>query len=320
VLALLLQSVEKSLGHSLAFAASLAFWVGLLMVLYVIAAPAARIALDMGCASIGLARHWVMQCPTCKHTVVVSGANCENCGKSLDIPWPIRIRNFLTPEVEPQWWRYLRWTWTIIGMLAFAIVTVFALARSGAWSPQSGIEKLFVGLALVAWAALGWFVARAIGMNTGGLLSRSRDAVLALFAAVALAGLVALAEAARPVEEVELARATVQGQVAQVNGQSVPLVGYQLGFEYLQIDHELGGYHEVIPLAIVGSQSIPLIDRPWRQRLADHLWQHAEAYTARGLSVRRRSEQVIANAPGVYVIVLRGRELLIRPYALPNNQ
>lgn len=320
MLSLLLQTIDSSLGPSLGLAASVSFWLGILMVAYLVAAPLARMVLDISAARVGLARHWVMQCPTCKRTAVVAGAECEHCGRPLGIPLHVRLHNFFSPEIEPAWWRYTRWAWTSLGVVAFSLITVTALVQSGAWNPQTSVERLLVGLALIAWAGLAWLVARVVGLNTGGPVSRLRDAVFALVAAAVLSALITLAAAARPVAETILARVTVQGQVAQVNGQSIPLVGYLFGFEYLQLDHELLGYRKVIPLAVVGSSSVPLTQDDWTRRLADHLWEHANGYTARGLAVRKRAEQVLVNEPGIYDVVLQGREIRINRYAMPQNQ
>jgi hypothetical protein len=319
MLSLLLQTIDSSLGPSLGLAASVSFWLGIVMVVYLVAAPVARMALDFSAARVGLARHWVMQCPTCKRTAVVSGAECEHCGRPLGIPFHVRLHNFFSPEIEPAWWRYTRWAWTSVGVVAFTLITVTALVQSGACSPQTSVEKLLVGLALIAWAGLAWLVARVVGLNTGGPVSRLRDAVFALVAAAVLSALITLAAAARPVAETILARVTVQGQVAQVNGQSIPLVGYLFGFEYLQLDHELLGYRKVIPLAVVGSSSVPLTQDDWTRRLADHFWTHAQGYTSRGLAVRKRTEQVLVNEPGIYDVVLHGREIKINRYAMPEN-
>ncbi len=317
MLSLLLQTIENTLGSSLGFAASVTFWVGVLMVAYLVVAPATRIVLDISSASAGLARHWVMQCPTCKRTAVVSGAECEHCGKPLGIPWHVRLRNFFSPEIEPDWWRYTRWVWAGVGITAFVIVTLTVLIQSGAWNPQTNVEKFLVGVALIAWAGFAWLMGRVLGLNTGGPISRLRDAVYALATAAVLSALVTLAVASRPVSETILARVTVQGQVAQVNGQAMPLVGYLFGFEYLQLDHELLGYRKVFPLAVVGSSSIPLVQGDWARRIVDHFWEHANGYSARGLSVRKRTEQVLVNEPGIYDVVLSGREVKINRYAVP---
>jgi hypothetical protein len=319
LLSLVLQTIESSFGSGLAAVAAGAFWIGMAMVIYVIAVPVARVAIDFSAANIGLARHWVMQCPTCKQTIVVSGGDCERCGKALGIPLAVRIRNFFSPEIEADWWRYLRWGWTMLGTAAFALVTVTVLVTTGAWHPQAHVEKLFVGLALLTWAGLGWLMGRVAGMNTGGPLSRLRDGIFALASAAVLALLVIAADAARPVAETVLARITVQGQAAQINGRHVPLVGYQFGFEYLQLDHPLLGYQQIIPMAVIGSASIPLLEDGWRKKVVDHFWSHASGYTARGLAVRRRTELFLTPQPGVYDVVLRGREIGVQAYLLPND-
>jgi len=319
VLALLLQTIDKSLGPSLSLAAPLAFVIGAAMLIYVIAAPAMRIAIEMRAAAVGLERYWVMQCPTCKRDTIVLGGSCEHCAKSLGLPWFVRLRNALAPEGEPRWLRPIRWTLTGLCVAAFAALTIACALKSGVWNPQGNLERLFAGLAMIAWAGFGWLAGRVIGFGGGGLLARGRDAVFALVMIGALAALLTLAGASRPVEEAVLARVTVEGQRAEVNGQAIPLVGSQLGFEYLQVDHELAGFQRVVPLAIVGAQRVNLVTGSIEETVVDHLWEHAAAYTARGLSVRKRTEQFLAPDPGTYEVVLHGREIGVRREAAPTN-
>jgi len=68
----------------------------------------------------------------------------------------------------------------------------------------------------------------------------------------------------------------------------------------------------VIPLAVVGTQRIDLPTGEFEEALVNHLWAHAQGYTARGLAVRKRTEQwqVVDAAP--FDILLRGGEISAR--------
>ncbi|MEX0960077.1 MAG: hypothetical protein WDZ63_12385 [Burkholderiales bacterium] len=317
MLSLLLQTIEKSFGPSLSLIADIAFWTGATMVAYLVITPLLRVALEMRAARIGLERHWVMTCPNCTRLTVVSGPVCEECGKTLGIPLAVRIRNFFSGSEERRWLRWIRWILTACGVALFALITAAVAIRSGAWNPQTTLERLFIGLSMVAWAGLGWLIARVVGIGTGGPISRLRDAVFALATVAVLTATLAVAGASRPAPETLVARINIQGQVAQLGKVATPLVGYQFGFEYLQVDHELIGFHRIVPLAVVGAQRIPLLEDGFTETLTSHLWAHAHGYTDRGLIVRKRTEQIPASEPGLYEIVVRGGEISVRRYKPP---
>lgn len=317
MLASLLKTIEASFGAALSPAGDIVFWLGVAISLYVIVAPIVRVAVERQAALLGMEREWIMQCLACRRVTVVAGSVCEHCGKPLGIPWTVRLRNAFGDGGEAQWLRTSRWILTIAGVGSFAIVTLTALIASGAWNPQSHIEKLFVGLSLIAWAGFGWLFGRVLGIGTGGPIARVRDAIFALAAVAVLTATTTVAVAARPIPETMLARVTVQGQVAQFEGQSIPLIGYQVGFEYLQVEHELAGFRRILPLAIVGASRIDLEHGKITQALVDHFWNHAQGYSRHGLLVRKRVEQFPAFEPGIYEVVLRGGEVQVRSFQNP---
>ena len=110
----------------------------------------------------------------------------------------------------------------------------------------------------------------------------------------------------------------MDGQVAQVGSKAIALVGYQLGVEYLYVEHAFAGFRYVRPLAIVGARrlELPLDER--QRKVADFLWKHADGLTRRGLSVRKRTDQFVVAQSGLYEIVLRGDEITIRQYVKPS--
>ena len=192
------------------------FLVGLLMLAYVIIAPTVRVVVEMQAARLGMAREWIMHCHTCRRMTAVTGSRCEHCGNNLGIPWTVRIQHFFSRGSEPRWLQLTRWTYTLLGIIVFTLISLAALSLSGAWSPQTSLEKLFVGVSLLTWAGLGWLLGRVFGIGTGGPISRVRDAVFCLALVALLLTTTTLASAARPVQETVVAQVRVDGQVAQV--------------------------------------------------------------------------------------------------------
>ena len=317
MLATLLRAIEQGLGPSLSSVGDIAFWAGMLMLAYVVLAPLMRVVVQTRAARSGIEREWIMSCKHCRKISVVAGSECEHCGRELDIPWIVRLHIFFANEGEASWLRNTRWVYTFIGLSVFVAITVTALSSTGTWSPQSNIEKLFVGLSLIAWAGLGWLLGRVLGIGTGGPISRVRDAIFSLALATVLIATTTLALAARPVPEIVVASVRVDGQVAQLGTKAIALIGYQLGFEYLQVEHNFAGFRQITPLAIVGARRIELPLSKFESKLVDMLWKHANGLTERGISVRKRTEQFVTNESGIYEIVLRGDEVSIRRFKTP---
>jgi hypothetical protein len=315
MLASLLATIEQGLGPSLATAGNIAFLIGLIMLAYVVLAPLIGIVVEWQADRIGMEREWIMHCDTCRKTTVVAGSVCEHCGQQLGIPWTVRLQHYFGHGSEPHWLRVARWFYMLVGIAGFALVTLAALGFTSAWSPQTNVEKLFVGLSMLTWGGLGWLLGRVVGIGTGGPVSRVRDAVFSMALIALLMITTALATAARPVEETIVARVTVDGQVAQLGTKATALAGYPLGFEYLYVEHAFAGFRHVTPLAIVGTQRIELPQGARQDHVSAFLWKHANGLGARGLAVRKRTDQFAVNQPGIYEIVLRGHEISIRQYA-----
>ena len=196
-----LRTIEQAFGASLSPVGDVAFGIGMLMLAYVILAPLIRIVVEIQAANIGIEREWIMHCLSCRRMTVVAGRECEHCGASLDIPWMVRLHHFFARGSEPHWLRLIRWVYTGLGVAGFAAITVIGIGMANAWDPQSNIEKLLVGLSLLAWAGLGWLLGRVVGIGTGGPISRLRDAVFSLALVGVLFTTVTLAAAARPVRQ-----------------------------------------------------------------------------------------------------------------------
>ena len=128
----------------LSSAGDIAFLIGLLMLAYVILAPAIRIFVEMQAANLGIEREWIMHCMSCRRMTVVAGSECEHCGHNLGIPWTVRLRQFFSRGGEPRWLEVTRWIYTGLGVIAFTLVTFVALSVSGAWSCTSTTSWLII--------------------------------------------------------------------------------------------------------------------------------------------------------------------------------
>ncbi len=82
---------------------------------------------------------------------------------------------------------------------------------------------------------------------------------------------------------------------------------------YLKVDHELLGIHHVIGLAFVGRERLTISRCPLKTPLINHLRDNPDAYAARGLTVRLRTDRHHVTPGQTYEVVKRRDEVLIRP-------
>jgi len=310
----LFQAIEQFLGPSLDTVANIAYWVGVALLIHRVAAPLLRLRMEMVSARLKLQHSVVMECPYCHRETVVHDAQCGFCRQSLSLPWSVRAWHFLRLRREPPWWQWTHWIWDSLGLAAFLVLTVAGFIGLHAWNPAGPLQRLFLGIALNCWVAIGWLLGHALNLRAVGPIARLRD----VFFALALSGVFAasslLAVEARPVVEQVLWRVPVgEGAIARIGNQPLPLPQGVIGFEYLQLDHDLLGYHRVIPLAFLGAQRLELRVPGLEKWLVDNLGKHAQGYTERGLSVRNRVEQFSVVPNQNYEVVERDRQVFFRP-------
>jgi hypothetical protein len=310
----LFQAIEQFLGSSLDAAATAIYWSGIVLLAHRIVSPMFRLHMEMISARLKLEQSVVMECPYCHRETVVHDAQCAFCRKSLDLPFTMRAWHFIRLRRQPMWWRWTRWTWEALGLAAFIVLTVAGFIALHAWAPAEPLQKLFIGLALMCWVSIGWLVARVLHLDGGGPIARLRDAVFAFAVAGVLAVSLLLATESRPLVETVMWRIPVgEGGIARINEQALTLPQGMIGFEYLQVDHDLLGYHRVIPLAFLGSERLELKHGKVEKWFLDNLWQHMHGYTERGLSVRSRVEQFIVVPNQNYEVVEREHQVFFRP-------
>jgi hypothetical protein len=310
----LFQGIEQSLGSSLDTVATVAYWLGVVLLAHRLLSPLFRLRMEMVSARLKLEESVVMECPYCHRETVVHDAQCAFCRKSLELPFAMRAWHFVRLRRQPMWWRRTRWTWDSLGLATFVALTVAGFVVLHAWSPAGPLQRLFIGLALLCWVAISWLVARVLHLGSGGPIARLRDTIFAFAVAGALAICLVFAAESRPIEETVMWRIPVgEGGIARIGSRPLTLPQGMIGFEYLQVDHEMLGYHHVIPLAFLGSERLELQHAGVEKWFLDNLWKRGQGYSERGLSVRSRVEQFIVTPNQSYEVVERDRQVFFRP-------
>ncbi len=312
MLRLLFESLEGILGPSLAGVSRLVYWSGLSLVAAVALLSLWRVWLDHATSRAGLAQRWVATCPACGRAGVVRGSACSHCGKPIEMPWPVRVRARGPGWRETPAVRRAARAYRLAGTALFLLLVAWTVAAAGALTPRGELHRLFLGLGLLGLAAAGRSAGRALCLERRGVIARAGDGLQALAAVGVLAVSLFLASAARPAGETVLARFGAADGAVRIGDRLLPTSHGEIGVEYVQLDHATLGYTRIVPLAFVGAERAPLplgrIDR-W---LIDHLRAHADAYEARGLTVRIRSDRHQVVPGGTYEVVVTGGQLLIR--------
>lgn len=312
MLRLLFQSIEQSLGPGLAPAALVIYWSGLILLALVVLVPIYRLRMDYKTARSGMVQHWVMTCPNCDKLTLVSGRYCGFCDHDLNISWTVRLWTSSYGWIESKAARLIRWITHLAGILTFLALSVWLVTSTGVLAPQGEVHRLFLGLGLLAWAAVGRFGGRTLRVGRRGILARAGDAIVALAAVGILAIALFLADAARPTPETVLATFSTTEGKARIGDQLLALSEGEIGFEYLQLDHELLGYHRIVPLAFKGNDRFPFPKNAMERLVVTHLRKHTGGYSKRGLAVRLRTDRLQV-APGqLYEVIQREGQVLIR--------
>jgi len=312
MLRLLFQSIEQSLGPFLSQAAAVIYWSGLILVACAVLVPVYRVLMEYAAARRSLEQHWVMTCRSCGKLTIVTGRLCGHCDGELDIPWALKRWAALPTRRRGTWARRLKWAGHLLGSAAFLLLSIWVTTAVGALAPQGELHRLFIGFALMAWAEVGWFGGRMLRLDPRGMLTRVGDALMALAAIGAMAIALFFADAARPISETQLARFTTFQGVARIGEQLIPLARGEVGFEYLQLDHELLGYRRIIAAGFSSGERVALPRNAIAQGIVNHLRQHAVGYTNRGLTVRLRTERILVSPNQTYEVIQREGQVLIR--------
>ncbi len=312
MLRLFFHGIEQTLGPALSGIALLFYAAGLAVLAVAVLFPLYSRWMEYLSMGYGLQQVWIMTCVHCGRTTRAAGRHCGYCDQALELPatlklWSGAIRK--RPSIRSQ---TTRWAVHLAGSLLFLLLSGWLLLSVNVLNPNGSLDRLFLGFGLLAWAAVGWFTSRAARLAPMGALGRVRDGAFA-FASIGFVMVwLFLAEEAKPVPETLIATFTAKPTAIQVDGRLLQIPSGEVVFEYLQMDHELLGYHDVIPLAFVGSNRIPISHSPVARAIIAHLRANPDAYAARGLTVRYRSDRHKVTSGYTYEVVERVGQVLIR--------
>jgi hypothetical protein len=310
----LFQAVEQFLGPSLDTAANTVYWLSIVLLAHRLLSPLLRLRMEWLSARLKLQDSVVMECPYCHRETVVHDGQCAFCRKSLELPMSVRVWHFMRLRRQPIWLHWIRWTWDSLGLAAFIALTIAGFIALHAWAPAGAMQKLFIGVALMCWVAISWLVGRVAHLGEGGPMARLRDTVFTCTLAGVLAAMLLLAAESRAPQELVLWHIPVgEGAIARIDNRALTLTQGVIGFEYLQVDHELLGYHRVIPLAFLGAERLELTHSVPEKWFLDTLWKRGQGYSEHGLSVRSRVEQFNVIPNQQYQLVERDKQVFFRP-------
>ena len=94
----------------------------------------------------------------------------------------------------------------------------------------------------------------------------------------------------------------------------------QIGFEYLQVDHETFGIHRIVPLAFLGGDRLPIPHGTVQTALIHHLKAHPDRYGSRGLTVRVRIDLHQTTPGKTYEIVQREGQVCTVPCGIGRHE
>jgi len=307
VLRALFEGLEKAMGPSLDSLASFAWTFGLLLVALQVLAPFARVAVQLMLTRAGLEQAWVAGCSTCG-TRTVLAAECVKCGASLKVPALAKL--FARNRTRRAGLQRAGWAMSCLGALLFLAGSLRLMA---ALAPSGPLERLFSGVALLAWAGIGFFLGRALGPRGGGPVARARELVFAAAAAALLGCALFLEQTVTPVPERVLAHVKVNPESIELNGAKLTITQPELGLELQVVEHPGLGFGRVLPLAWVGSTRSPIELSGTDAWLRDKTWAHAQTLISAGAQVKRRTETFPLAIGARYEVVLREHDVLLRP-------
>jgi hypothetical protein len=300
---------QKELGSSLDGLSTAVWAVGLVIVAFQVLAPFARVALELAMSRWGVEQTWMVNCG-CGAYRGAAGDACPNCGAKLTVP--AFLRPFIKYRRPSPLRRRASWLVSLLGGMAFLFGSLMLLSVS----PNGSLERLFLGASLLAWAAFGMFIGRAFGPRGGGPVARTREFVCALGALAVLSSTAFLQNTVHP--EAERVLAVVQASADSVEidfGAKLATAGSQLGLELQLVEWPAMGLARVVPLGWVGATRSPIELERSDTVLRDYTWKHADSLLKLGVQVKRRTETFPMAAGSRYEVVLREKDVIIRPRA-----
>ncbi|HEY3360048.1 MAG TPA: hypothetical protein VGQ83_42750 [Polyangia bacterium] len=320
MLRLFMQSLDRLLGPALTGIASAVYLAGWVVLGLAFALPLWRLWLRRQEARAGVRRVWTVPCARCGPVAPVFGRTCVQCGQPLGLPLAVRLRALLHGFRAGVGSPRLMLGYHGAGLALFGLIVLWVVGHLAALGARGALERLFVGLGLLALAAFGRGAGRALGLRPHGLIGRTADAVQAFAAVGVLAICALLAGQSRPITERVLVTffagdAGAGGALPTLQ----PTGEGEAGLEYLQVDHEVLGYRRIVPLALVGAAPRPLPQRWPATWAVPRLRRDAERWGRRGLTVRVRRDLQAVTLGTPYDVVERQGQVQLRPRGAPSS-
>lgn len=313
MLRLLFDSLQSLLGSSLG---TVSLW------LYAAAAaalalawllPPVRLVLGRLRARAGAEEGLFLRCPRCATANLPGDPQCLSCGRPLHLPFFLRARARLEAAKRHPWVRRTRLAGTTVALLAFYALTLTVVLTVDFGAPGSDLRRLVAAGTVLAMLGATHLFRAAFSLDGRGILPKLSQAVLGLGLLGATLTGVFLSTATAPAAPLSLGELRLDGRMVRFNDLTVAVPDDSVTLEYLQLDHDLLGYHQIVLLALSGSERREVSHGPIVRRLFTHLVRHTDWYDRRGLEVRLRADRR-ALAPGTtYRVLNQGRQLAIRP-------
>jgi hypothetical protein len=312
MLHLLFQSIEAVLGRSLSQVAGLVYWTSLLTLIIAACLPMYRLWRDHRILRSGVNQRWVMTCGQCQRLTLINTGRCDYCDADLALPWSLKRRASSQTRVSSKPVSYVRFSGRLLGSLFFIGVSVWLLVTLGTFAPEGPLHQLLLGFSLLTWTALGRLMARTLRLESGSIGGRFTDTVLVVAALGMLSLTLFLTDAARSQQGSVLAHLTAGTNTVAIGPHQVSVPNGEVSYEYLQLDHDLLGYHRIIPLALTGTERLLLTQSPFQGWVTERLGRYADGRIRRGLMIRRRAEHLRIVPGEVYQVIQREGQVLVR--------
>ena len=319
MLRLLFEFVQSLLGPSLR---TLALWLhagAAVALLLAWVLPPLRLLLRRLQARAGAEEGLFLRCPQCGNVNLPGDPKCLSCGRALHLPFFLRFRLRFDAAKRLPWIRRARLVGTASGLVIFYGLTLAVVLAVDFASPGTDLRRLVAAGTVLAMLAATHLVRSALSLDGRGILPKLSHAFLGFaFVGFTLAGLI-LSTATAPAEPLPIGELRLEGRMVRFDDLVVAVPDDTVTLEYLQLDHQLLGYHQIILLALSGTDRREVGHGPGLRRLLSHLTRHTDWYDRRGLEVRLRADRRRLVPGTTYRILNAGHQLSIRPVPSPQG-
>jgi len=317
MLRLLFEFLQSLLGSSLRTVALWLYACAAVALLLAWLLPPLRLALHRLRARAGAEEGLFLRCPQCGTVNLPGDPQCLSCGRALHLPFFLRTRLRFDALKRHLWVRRVRLLGVATGLVVFYSLTLTVVLAVDFASPGSDLRRLVAAATVLAMLAAAHLFRSALSLDGRGVLSKLSHAFLGLSCVgFTLTGLL-LSTATAPAEPLPLGELRLEGRMVRFNDLAVPVPDDSITLEYLQLDHPVLGYHQIVLLALSGAERRDVGYGPLTRRLLTHLTRNTDWYDRRGLEVRLRADRRRLVPGTTYRVLNAGRQLSIRPAPSP---